>query len=75
MNNDRIIAIRTFDTLTQALLATDALQQNGIAAMTDDSNCVKLYPMFGSASSGIRLCVFAKDATRATALLNELQLE
>lgn len=72
MNSDRIIAIRTFDTLIQALVATDTLQQNGIAAMTDDSNCVKLYPMFGSASSGIRLCVFEKDAEYAEEILKEL---
>lgn len=75
MNGDHIIVIRTFDTLAPALLATDTLHQHGIAAMTDQSNCVQLHPMFGSTTGGIRLCVFEKDITRATAILNELQLE
>lgn len=74
MSNDHIIVIRTFDTLAPALLATDALHQHGIAAMTDQSNCVQLHPMFGSStSSGIRLCVFEKDAEYAEEILKELE--
>ncbi len=76
MSNDHIIVLRTFDTLAPAIVATDALRQNGIEAMTDYSNSVRLNPMFGSStSSGIRLCVFEKDATRAADILNEMQLK
>ncbi|MDY4850624.1 MAG: DUF2007 domain-containing protein [Paludibacteraceae bacterium] len=76
MSNDHIIVLRTFDTLAPAIVATDALRQNGIEAMTDYSNSVQLNLMFGSStSSGIRLCVFEKDATRAAAILNEMQLK
>ena len=76
MSNDHIIVLRTFDTLAPAIVATDALRQNGIEAMTDYSNSVRLNPMFGSStSSGFRLCVFEKDATRAADILNEMQLK
>lgn len=74
MNNDHIIVLRTFDTLAPAIVATDALRQNGIEAMTDYSNSVRLNPMFGSStSSGIRLCVFEKDAEYAEEILKELE--
>ena len=74
MSNDHIIVLRTFDTLAPAIVATDALHQNGIEAMTDHSNSVRLNPMFGSStSSGIRLCVFEKDAEYAEEILKELE--
>lgn len=74
MNNDHIIVLRTFDTLAPAIVATDALRQNGIEAMTDYSNSVRLNPMFSSStSSGIRLCVFEKDAEYAEEILKELE--
>ena len=74
MSNDHIIVLRTFDTLAPAIVATDALRQNGIEAMTDHSNSVRLNPMFGSStSSGIRLCVFEKDAEYAKEILKELE--
>lgn len=74
MSNDHIIVLRTFDTLATAIVATDALRQNGIEAMTDYSNSVRLNPMFGSStSSGIRLCVFEKDAEYAEEILKELE--
>lgn len=74
MSNDHIIVLRTFDTLAPAIVATDALRQNGIEAMTDYSNSVRLNPMFGSStSSGIRLCVFEKDAEYAEEILKELE--
>ena len=74
MNNDHIIVLRTFDTLAPAIVATDALRQHGIEAMTDYSNSVRLNPMFGSStSSGIRLCVFEKDAEYAEEILKELE--
>lgn len=74
MSNDHIIVLRTFDTLAPAIVATDALRQNGIEAMTDHSNSVRLNPMFGSSTnSGIRLCVFEKDAEYAEEILKELE--
>ena len=74
MSNDHIIVLRTFDTLAPAIVATDALRQNGIEAMTDYSNSVRLNPMFGSStSSSIRLCVFEKDAEYAEESLKELE--
>ena len=74
MSNDHIIVLRTFDTLAPAIVATDALRQNGIEAMTDYSNSVRLNPMFGSStSSGIRLCVFEKDAEYTEEILKELE--
>lgn len=74
MSNDHIIVLRTFDTLAPAIVATDALRQHGIEAMTDYSNSVRLNPMFGSStSSGIRLCVFEKDAEYAEEILKELE--
>lgn len=74
MNQDKVIILRTYNTLLEANLAKETLEQNGVACFLSNELVNQIfYPMYGPGVSGINLNIFEKDIERANDILSELK--
>jgi hypothetical protein len=71
----RLVTIRQFRDLPEALLAKGSLESAGIECFLRDDNLVRLDWFISNFVGGIKLCVRPEDAPNAQALLDEPILE
>jgi hypothetical protein len=71
----RLVTIRQFRDLPEALLAKGSLESAGIDCFLRDENLVRLDWFISNFIGGVKLCVNAEDALKAKALLDEPILE
>jgi Putative prokaryotic signal transducing protein len=75
MDFRRLITIRQFRDLPEALLAKGSLESAGIQCFLRDENLVRLDWFISNFVGGVKLCVNPEDAENATRLLDEPILE
>jgi len=71
----RLVTVRQFRDLPEALLAKGSLESAGIECFLRDDNLVRLDWFISNFIGGIKLCVQAEDAAKAQALLDQPILE
>ena len=71
----RLITIRQFRDLPEALLAKGCLESAGIECFLRDDNLVRLDWFISNFGGGVKLCVQAEDAEKAQGILDEPILE
>lgn len=71
----KLVTIRQFRDLPEALLAKGSLESAGIECFLRDDNLVRLDWFISNFIGGIKLCVKPEDVMDATKLLNEPILE
>jgi hypothetical protein len=71
----KLVTIRQFRDLPEALLAKGSLESAGIECFLRDDNLVRLDWFISNFVGGIKLCVRPEDALNAQALLDEPILE
>ena len=64
------LVIATFSLPTQAEMARELLEQNGIDAVLRDAGFLGVHPWLSNAVGGVKLVVPAADARRARELLS-----
>jgi putative signal transducing protein len=69
MASDGPLVVATFPLPTEAEMARELLEQNGIAAVLRDAGFVGVHPWLSNAVGGVKLVVPAEDARRARELL------
>jgi hypothetical protein len=67
----KLVTIRQFRDLPQALLAKGCLESIGIECFLRDDNLVRLDWFISNFIGGIKLCVKAEDVEKAEAILND----
>lgn len=72
MKQQKTTLLRVFDTLPEACLAKDALEQNGVPCFLSNESIYQMYPVFGSSFGGIHLHIFEDDMERANDILDNL---
>jgi wobble nucleotide-excising tRNase len=75
MDFQKLVTIRQFRDLPEALLAKGSLESAGIACFLRDDNMVRLDWFISNFIGGIKLCVRPEDAQNAQQLLDEPILE
>jgi len=63
------LVIATFSLPTEAEMARELLEQNGIAAVLRDEGLVGVHPWLSNAVGGVKVVVPAEDAERAVEIL------
>jgi hypothetical protein len=71
----KLVTIRQFRDLPEALLAKGSLESMGIQCFLRDDNLVRLDWFISNFVGGVKLCVSPEDAENATRLLDEPILE
>ena len=71
----RLVTIRQFRDLPEALLAKGSLESAGIECFLRDDNMVRLDWFISNFIGGVKLCVQPEDAAKAKSLLDEPILE
>jgi hypothetical protein len=71
----KLVTIRQFRDLPEALLAKGSLESAGIQCFLRDENLVRLDWFISNFVGGVKLCVNPEDAENATRLLDEPILE
>jgi hypothetical protein len=71
----KLVTLRQFRDLPEALLAKGSLESAGIECFLRDDNLVRLDWFISNFVGGIKLCVRAEDAANAQALLDQPILE
>ena len=71
----RLVTIRQFRDLPEALLAKGSLESAGIECFLRDDNMVRLDWFISNFLGGVKLCVQPEDAAKAKSLLDEPILE
>jgi putative signal transducing protein len=71
----KLVTIRQFRDLPEALLAKGSLESTGIECFLADDNLVRLDWFISNFIGGIKLCVRAQDADNARKILDEPILE
>jgi len=71
----RLVTIRQFRDLPEALLAKGSLESTGIECFLRDDNMVRLDWFISNFIGGVKLCVQPEDAAKAQSLLDEPILE
>jgi hypothetical protein len=75
MDLRRLVTIRQFRDLPEALLAKGSLESAGIECFLRDDNLVRLDWFISNFVGGVKLCVKPEDAVQAKALLDQPILE
>jgi hypothetical protein len=68
---DRVTTLKTYDTMVDAMVDQEILQQNNIDCFIGNEQIVELYPMFSDVDNGLKIVVFEKDVERALKLIEE----
>src|SRR5579864_3851704 len=71
----KLVTIRQFRDLPEALLAKGSLESMGIQCFLRDDNLVRLDWFISNFVGGVKLCVQAEDAEKAQGILDEPILE
>ena len=71
----RLVTIRQFRDLPEALLAKGSLESAGVECFLRDDNMVRLDWFISNFIGGVKLCVQLEDAAKAQSLLDEPILE
>ena len=69
MASEGPIVVATFSLPTEAEMARELLEQNGIEAILRDAGFLGVHPWLSNAVGGVKLVVPAEDARRARELL------
>jgi hypothetical protein len=75
MDLRKLVTIRQFRDLPEALLAKGSLESAGIECFLRDENLVRLDWFISNFVGGVKLCVQPEDAVKAKALLDQPILE
>ena len=70
MASEEPLVIATFPLPTQAEMARELLEQNGIDAVLRDAGFLGVHPWLSNAIGGVKLVIPAADARRARELLS-----
>lgn len=68
---DKLITLKNYETMVEALFDQELLRENGIDSALNNEDAVELMPMFGEINEGLRLVVFEKDYEKAIQTLEE----
>jgi hypothetical protein len=68
---DRIITLKNYETMVEAMIDQDVLRVNEIESFIGNQQLVELYPMFSDIDEGLKIVVFEKDVERALLVLEE----
>lgn len=71
MEEDKVIAVKYYETVVEAEIDMNVLKTNGIECIYNDDTVVGVFPIFDDKERGIELMVFEKDLERAKQLLEE----
>ena len=66
---DKIITLKTYDTMVDAMVDQDVLRTNNIECFIGNEGLVELFPMFSDSSEGLKTVVFEKDLEMALKIL------
>lgn len=74
MENSKLktVVLHTYTSLADAQYDLDLLRSQNLACSLNDSNIVRLMPMFSSPFGGIKLVIFEKDIEEAKTILKEV---
>jgi len=72
---DKIITLKNYDSMVDAMVDLDVLKVNEIESFIGNEQIVELYPMFSDINEGLKIVVFEKDLERALKLLDEFHTE
>jgi len=72
---DKIITLKNYDTMVDAMVDKDILRVNGIDCFIGNEQIVELYPMFSDIDEGLKIVVFEKDFQKALKILEEYHLQ
>ena len=72
---DKIITLKTYDTMIDAMVDIDVLRVNEIECFIGNEQLVELYPMFSDIDQGLKIVVFEKDIERALRILEQYHAE
>ncbi len=75
MKEDKLIAVKYYNTVIQAEVDADVLKKNNIQCICNDDTIVGVFPIFDDRERGIELMVFEKDLERAKQILKEYHSE
>ena len=67
---DKIITLKNFDTMVDAMVDQEVLQTNGIECFIGNEGLVELFPMFSESDEGLKIVVFEKDSDKAMKILS-----
>jgi len=68
---DKIITLKTYDTMVDAMVDQDVLRTNDIECFIGNEGLVELFPMFSDNNEGLKNVVFEKDLEKALKILEE----
>ncbi len=69
MEENKLVAVKYYDTVIKAEVDADVLKKNGIECIYNDATLVGVFPIFDDKERGIELMVFDKDLERAKQVL------
>lgn len=75
MKDDKLVAVKYYDTVVKAEVDADVLKRNDIECIYNDDTLVGVFPIFDDKERGIELMVFEKDLERAKQILEEYHRE
>lgn len=68
---DRIITLKTYDTMVDAMVDEEVLKENNIECFIGNEGLVEMFPMFSDSEEGLKIVVFEKDIEIAEKILQE----
>jgi hypothetical protein len=68
---NKVVTLKTYESMVDAAIDQDILQQDGIECFIGNRQLVQLYPMFSDIDEGLKIVVFEENYERALALLDE----
>lgn len=68
---DRLITLKNYENMVEALFDQDLLRQNNIESSLSNEDTVDLLPMFSETNNGLGIVVFEKDYEKALKVLEE----
>ena len=71
MLKDKLITLRKYETMTEALFEQELLRENNIECTITEGNSVEVWPMFSEINEGLRILVFEKDMKMAFKVLED----
>lgn len=72
---DRLVTLKNYDTMVDAMVDLEVLKANGIECSINNEDAVEILPMFSEINEGIRIVVFEADLELAHSLLEEYHAE
>ncbi len=70
---DRLVTLKNYETMVEALFDQDLLQKNGIQSSINNGNSVELMPMFSEINDGLQIMVLENDLEKALEVLEEYE--